>query len=605
MTIAKLDLRPYQHSAQIDTVREFLRHDGGWRLLGVLPTASGKTVVFSTLSLYQPFKAYLEAFPPDQRKILVIAHREELLKQAKNKYEAYNPGLIVDIEQADQWARPDADVIIASIQTLASRSGKRLGRLNRNQVRLVVIDEAHHATAPSYVSVLQYFGLLPPPEFLPKPDEKMDADTALQWQRDRLKEWDATGKPARLLLGVTATAVRADRVGLEAVFQKIVFEETILDLIRQGYLSRIRALKILSTVDLDPVKTKSGDFDEKELAAAVDNVERNRVIVKAWIEHGVGRKTVGFCVDVQHALDLAEEFNNAGVRAAAIHGNSTDRVELLNRFEHGDLEILTNCQILTEGTDIPNIQCIIHARPTKSAALYTQMTGRGFRLCPEKGKVDCLLLDIVDLTSRHSLMTAPTLVGLPSEYDAQGRDLVGELDAVEKAKAKNPLLDVSKARSLEDLHAMAEEVDLFGVFRQPEITNNARLSWMKAGEQYQISYLGPNRFDETLRLSENNMGGWDIAHQELDRRQTMASVPDLPTAFKAAEAWLEQHRPDAIGNLSRDARWRRKDMSPGQLKYLNSLSAKSDTPSIDTSRLSAGEASDLIEFFKQRFRRNI
>ena len=607
MTVAAhVDLRDYQARAQNKTVAKFLSKDGGWRLLGVLPTGTGKTVVFATLNLHQQFAHFLNQFPADQRKILVIAHREELLNQAADKFMKWNPDLRVEIEQADRWASPEADVVIASIQTLASRSGRRLGRLNRNQFRLVIVDEAHHATAPSYVSVLQYFGFLPTDAFMPK-DRKMSAEEALVWQRERLEAWDKTGKPPRLLLGVTATPNRADRVGLECIFQDIAFQETMLDMILQRYLSRPRAVKVETSVNLDRVHTKGGDFDDVELADAIDSVERNRLIVKAWLEHAVGRPTLAFCANVQHAHDLAAEFNNAGVKAVAVDGSTKSRAQYYTALSNGEIDVITNCNVLTEGFDEPNIQCVITARPTKSSSLYIQIVGRGTRLCPEKGKRDCLIIDVVDVTTRHSLVTLPTLFGLPAEYDAKGRDVVDEVEKVAELKKKNPLLDTSTARSLDDLELRATEVDLFGAFKLPEITDHSELSWMKVEEAFQIRYEGgPLAAEETMRVEPNDFGGWDVTVEEFGQKhKVLPSQADVASAFSAAEAWMKQHRAPSLPNLMRTAKWRNKPMSEGQRKFLNSLQDQINLPHLDTSKLNAGQGSDLIEYYKQKIRGRI
>jgi ATP-dependent helicase IRC3 len=601
-TTATLQLRDYQAKCQADTVKEFLTPGGSWRLVNVIPTAGGKTVTFSTLSQYHDFQTYLKVFPPTHRKTLVIAHREELLDQAKEKFETYCPGLRVEIEQADRWASPQSDVIIASIQTLAGRSGNRLKRIDPATIRLIIIDECHHATACSYVSVLQYFQLLPPDAFMPK-TEKMDAETALEFQRERLAAWDNRGKPPCLLLGVTATPRRSDRVGLEAVFQKIAFEETILNMIRRGYLSRPRALRIVTNVNLDPVHTSEGDFDQQELAEAVRNVERNRCIVKGWLAHASDRRaTIVFCVNVQHAIDLAEEFNAQGISAAAIHANSKDRKELLGRFRAGELKVMTNVGVLSEGTDIPEVDCIIPARPTKSALVYTQWVGRGMRLCPETGKIDCLILDVVDVTTRHSLVTAPTLIGLPAEYDAKGFDLVEQLDKVEELKKANPLLDTSKAKSLDDLEVQAHEVDLFGAFNDPEMVENSRFAWMKVDDHYQIRYPGKVS-TETLMVSPNQFGGWNIEAKEFGKPYQVAPATDsLDMAFKRAEKFLGDNYPGQVRNVERNQPWRKSGASPGQKAQVERLAASVGIP-VDTSQLKSGEASNLIEIFKTKLHR--
>lgn len=597
-TAQTLQLYDFQQEAQQNVVNEFLSPTGAWRQLGVWPTGTGKTICFSTLSLHKDFAGFLQSFPPNERKILVIAHRTELITQAKEKFERYNPTLNVQIEQADQAADDQADVIVASIQTLASRSGRRLARIDKKQIRLVICDEAHHASASTYLSVFQYFGFLPPDTFMPK-TRPMAANEALAYQRARLEAWDATGKPARLLLGVTATPNRTDRVGLEAVFQKITFEEKLRDMIKRGYLCRLKALRIHSPINIDSVHTKGGDFDEAELFEAINTVERNRVIVKAWLDHAEGLKTVVFCGNVKYAQALAAEFCANGRKFAAIHANSTDRKELLAGLASGELEGLCNVAVLTEGWDLPTLQCVLLARPTKSAALLTQMVGRGTRLSP--GKLHCLIIDIVDVTSKHSLMTTPTLFGLPIDYDAGGKDLSEEVEAIEQMKIDHPMLDTASARSLDELQSRATEVDLFGPFKADEIVDHSTLAWMKVGEEYQISYIGPNSFQETMKIKPNNFGGFDILTNEFDQdHMVKPPVHDIESAFQSAESFIRENRKLQANTLKRDAGWRTKPATAAQGGLVDKLGAYLKVPAIDKGTLKMGQASDLIALYRQK-----
>ena len=175
---------------------------------------------------------------------------------------------------------------MASIQTLGGRSGKRLMRFDPDQIRIVIIDEAHHAPAESYRRVLQHFSILPPDSFLEegRPSVKQ-TNALLRWNRARLQAWDdqirAAGQPPTLLLGVTATPKRGDNIGLEAVFSKIAFERNMREMIEAGWLCRLRGIRVKSETDLDSVSTRAGDFAQDELAEAVNQVDRNKLAVKA------------------------------------------------------------------------------------------------------------------------------------------------------------------------------------------------------------------------------------------------------------------------------------------------------------------------------------
>ena len=312
----------------------------------MLPTGTGKTVIAAGLAHESRMREWMERYTPENRKVLMIAHTEELVQQAQKKFQKYHPELVVEIEQAESYARPEADVVIASVQTLSSRKGRRLMRFDKEQFRIVIIDEAHHSTARTYQNVAQYFGFLPPDTFMPK-TEKMSATTALEFQRSRLRVWDddPNCRPDRLLLGITATPVRPDKVGLEAVYQSIAFSEPLLKMIRAGYLSPPRAFRVTSKTRLDSVKVKEGDFDQQQLAATVDNEERNRIIVKGWKELAEGRPTFVFAASVKHADDLARCFREHGVSAAMICGKTENRAEVIKAFESGKTTVLTNFSV--------------------------------------------------------------------------------------------------------------------------------------------------------------------------------------------------------------------------------------------------------------------
>ena len=345
-----LQLRDYQEEARTNVAGAYFdAHDPSWRQLLIAPTGAGKTIMFASIPAQPDIAAWMETFPPLKRKMLVLAHREELLDQAADKIAWANPDLNVDIEQADRIATPFADVVVASVQTLAIGHGRRLQKFDPDDFRIIICDEAHHATAPSYQAVFRYFGFLPDADFAhrAKPNEG-DTDENLLWQRERLAVWDESCRPDRLLLGVTATPKRGDNIGLEAVFQKVVFQRDIRWMIEHKYLATIRAYRIKTTANISSVKTRAGDFAIEDLADAVDTSVRNEAAVKAYAEHAPGRKTIVSCVNVKHAQDMAECFRNNGYTAEAIYGNldGDERKAMLQRFRAGETMILTNCMVL-------------------------------------------------------------------------------------------------------------------------------------------------------------------------------------------------------------------------------------------------------------------
>lgn len=566
----------------------------------------GKTVVVA-LSLQHPqIKGWLQQFPPDERRALFLAHREELLDQAATKIKLANPHLTVEIEQADRHASATADVVVASVQTLAPRDGKRMQKFNAGDFRVVIIDEAHHATANSYQSILQYFDMLPPSDYLEdqRPARTAKPEDVVEWQRRRLDLWDSEHDPQRLLIGITATPKRSDNVGLEAIFQRIAFSMDMRRAIEDGWLSRLRAIKVESSTDLDRVHTLAGDFNVGELGDAVNSDERNRLAVAAWHEHASGRKTIAFCANVGHAHSLAEEFRKTGVTAEAVDGTTPteERRQLLKDFSAGKIEVLTNFGILTEGFDEPNVRCILHARPTKSSLLYIQMTGRGTRLAP--GKTDCLIIDIVDVTRRHSLVTIPDLFGLPAGFDMKGGDVLNTVKRVEEIKKEVPWVQIDEnVGSLDELEVRAMEVDLWDPAKLQVQDASASFNWLKDGDDtFRLSYPvedGDAKENERLEIRRNTLGQWDISTVRDGKRPVGLStgMRELSDAFRAAESWFRCNRHKATRLVSKAEPWRQEAPTDAQMRLLRRLLPGM---SFDESKLTRGQVTDMISFQSAR-----
>ncbi len=345
-----------------------------------LPTGAGKTVIFSHLARLA------------RRQVLVLAHREELLSQAREKLErAMEGAAVVAVEQGAQQATADAKVLVCSIRSLHE---KRLARvIDKRDFGLVIYDECHHAAAEDNLRVLRQLGAF---------------DDA----------WTGT------LLGFTATTARGDGKGLDAIFERIVYSRTLPEMIADEYLSPLRGFRISTNADLTRLSSSSSsglDFDEVELAEAVDIEERNALVARSIQELARDRRTIAFCVTVNHARNLSRSLNVLGVPAGIVHGAmpSDVRAKALADFREGRTQVLTNVAVLTEGFDDPGVSCIAMARPTRSEGLYAQCIGRGTRLAP--GKKDCLILDFVDLSSL-SLCTLPSLFGVPRDLDLFGED---------------------------------------------------------------------------------------------------------------------------------------------------------------------------------------
>jgi superfamily II DNA or RNA helicase len=480
-----------------------------------MATGLGKAVLFATLRQHHGF----------EKRVMVLVHREELAAQAADKLLHWNPGLMVGVEMAQHRSRGMDTHVVASVPTLGRNGSHRLKQFDPAGFDCIVSDEAHHATSPQWARVLDYFGLMQP------------------------------GAPI-LSLGLTATPNRSDGIGLRRCFDEIVYDMGIDAGIREGYLVDLRCWRISTKSNLDSVRTTAGDFNEKDLAATVNTPERNGMIVKAWAQHAKDKKSLVFTADVQHALDLAEAFKALGVGAAAVWGDCPDRAKLLKQHRTGELMLLTNCAVLTEGYDDPNIECIVLARPTKSALLLTQMIGRGTRMpdgCQHisevnGGKRDCIILDVVDTTSKHQLCTVPSLLGLPAQIDLKGAKYQEAKGKIERVAKEFPTANLADLRDLDKLDYLAQQFSLFTVKYPTEVEKLTELAWRKQGD----GYILPVRRDR-LTLCRDLRDEWWV-RGNLNGKPVEIHAQNLAGAFNAADR--EVMGINEIGRLvKRDVRW--------------------------------------------------
>jgi superfamily II DNA or RNA helicase len=354
--MGNLMLRPYQQEAHDSILQKW--DDGADRLLLVLPTGTGKTIVFAAVTSDRVRQG---------SRVLILAHRGELLEQAADKL-SKSTGLGSALEKADasclgSWFR----VVVGSVQTLMRES--RLNRFPRDYFTTIIIDEAHHSISESYQKVLRYF--------------------------DKAK-----------VLGVTATPDRGDMRDLGSYFEQIAYEYTLPAAIREGYLSPIKALTIPLKIDISQVGISAGDFKTGEIGTALDPyLEQIATEMETYCRD---RKTVVFLPLVKTSQKFRDILIRHGFDAAEVNGNSEDRAEVLKDFDDGRYNVLCNSMLLTEGWDCPSVDCIIILRPTKVRSLYSQMVGRGTRLYP--GKSHLLLLDFLWLTDRLDLCHPASLI---------------------------------------------------------------------------------------------------------------------------------------------------------------------------------------------------
>lgn len=504
-------LRPYQRQA-IEAVLA-ARKSGIRRMVVCLPTGAGKTVIFSHLAQLA------------RRQVLVLAHREELLAQACEKISRATGGAsVVAIEQGAQRAPEDAKVLVCSIRSLHE---ERLARVMRGRdVGLVIYDECHHAAADDNLRVLRQLGAF-------------DAD------------WSGT------LLGFTATTERGDGKGLDAVFERIVYSRTLPEMIDDGYLAPLRGYRISTSADLTRISSGGLDFPEEELAEAVDIEERNALVARSIQELARDRRTIAFCVTVNHARNLSRALNAIGVPAGVVHGMMPKdvRAKALSDFREGRTQVLCNVAVLTEGFDDPGVSCVAMARPTRSEGLYAQCVGRGTRLHP--GKTDCLILDFVDL-STLSLCSLPSLFGTPRDLDLRGGDASEARRVWQQILLDQPGFELEAgALTLREIQDRAASFDPLTLAIDSEVRAISGNAWFSLGRHGVGLHFQrrPDRVTEVLVLRRGARGkAWEVI---LDGK-SMDRFSRMEDAVQAVDYEIGQRMGRAAASSAREnAGWRK------------------------------------------------
>ena len=384
-----MQLRPYQEEARKKVQEQW---EGGVnKTLLVLPTGCGKTIVFSKI---------IEDRVKLGERVLILAHRSELLEQASDKLKK-STGLNTALEKADSSSLNSWYMVtVGSVQTLQRE--KRLKQFSNDYFDTIVIDEAHHCISNGYQNVLNHF--------------------------DKSK-----------VLGVTATPDRGDMKDLGTYFESLAYEYKIVDAIKEGYLSKIQSLTIPLNLDLSGVATQNGDFKASDVSNALDPYLEQ--IADEMIKHCKNRKTVVFLPLVATSQKFRDILNSKGFKAAEVNGESKDRAQILEDFDKDKYNVLCNSMLLTEGWDCPSVDCVIVLRPTKVRALYSQMVGRGTRLHP--GKENLLLLDFLWHVERHELCR-------PAHLIAKSEEVVKKMTELSEKEVGNPL-------DLEEIEVKATE----------------------------------------------------------------------------------------------------------------------------------------------------
>lgn len=507
-----ITLRPYQ-TAALDAIATAARR-GIRRPLIQLPTGSGKTVIFA------------EQIRTRGGRALVLAHRDELIEQAADKLRIVDPTVQLGIVKAgrDEHTAP---VTVASVQTLSRRA--RLARL-KPDYQTIVVDEAHHAPADSYMRVL-----------------------------DHLRAFASDGP---LVLGVTATAERYDDAPLSDVFQEIVYTAELLDMIAQGYACDLRAIRVHVAADLDKVQVRGGDLVAGELDDELLAADAPKHVAAAYQHYASGRKALLFTATVALAHEMTAAFNAIGIPCEALDGGTPmeQRRAILTRLRSGETRVVANCMVLTEGFDEPSVDCIITARPTKSRPSYVQMVGRGTRIYP--GKKDCLVLDVVGNT-RHKLQSIGTLLG---HGEIEVRDGESLTETAERIREDEPDTDG---------RLVASPVTLF---------DQRNFRWVASTATRYVLALTSG----IILLDTNaEMQHWAVTYVCRTRERKVLGVDlDLGYAQGVAEDYARHCGAGML--VQRDAPWRREPATDKQLIAL----MKWRVPI--RPGLTKGEASDLM-----------
>jgi len=463
-----MELRPYQEEARRKVEDAWLA--GTKKTLLVLPTGTGKTIVFAKIT---------EDMVRKGARVLILAHRGELLEQAADKIKK-STGLVCSVEKAEesclnQWFR----VTVGSVQSL--QRPKRLEQFRPDYFDVIIIDEAHHAVSPGYQTVLQHFN-----------------------QAD--------------VLGVTATPDRGDMRNLGEYFESLAYEYTLPKAIKEGYLSPIKALTIPLKLDISQVGMQSGDFKAGEIGTALDPYLYQ--IAEEMKRYCMERKTVVFLPLIKTSQKFTEILNDTGFKAAEVNGNSDDREQILKDFDADKYNVLCNSMLLTEGWDCPSVDCVIILRPTKIRSLYSQMVGRGTRLHP--GKTELLLIDFLWLTERHEL--------------CHPANLICEDEEVARKLTENLEKDAGEAVDLEEAEKAASE----DVVAQREEALAKQLAEMKRRKKRLVD---PLQFEMSIQAEDLSgyvpSFGWEMAppsEKQLKSLEKLGICPDeIENAGKASK----------------------------------------------------------------------
>jgi superfamily II DNA or RNA helicase len=535
--MSELVLRDYQRECCEKILAAYRANPSGKELV-VLPTGAGKTICFVWVIAFLAREYSTTA--------LIIAHRDELLNQAAEKYQAVNPAAVVGKIGAGV-REYGGEVTVCSIQTVSRPHHlKNLKALyGTGKKLLIIVDEAHHQSAESYRRVLEAL-------------------------------------PDAFVLSVTATPERLD--GQQIIQKAPLYQRTIVEMIKDGYLCNLKAIAIRTDVSLDEVKSLSGDFNEHELDLAINTPARNLRIVNAYLEHTPDKRAVAFCVTVNHASALAYAFNDMGVPAAVVEGNTSleERRRIYQEFHDGKILVLCTVMVLTEGWDEPLCEVGIMARPTQSQGLYIQMAGRILRLAPNKPYAT--LLDITDNSTTHRLM--PRNLKSVLKHDLREDETL--LETLEREEKEKPEREAEAKRVLvRRLHERREKDIQLDLFALPdwELRENGYLV-MIVGKLARIALIpckmAEGLYDVRARLAPN-----------FSKSQLWTSSLPLEQAAQYAEKKAHILLTEGKKLVDKNETWRHQPMSAAQIKMFRWYHLE------HRPGMTRGEAADMIDAHKR------
>ncbi|KAG1757630.1 P-loop containing nucleoside triphosphate hydrolase protein [Suillus lakei] len=602
-------LRPYQESC-LEACKNALQA-GATRIGVSLPTGAGKTTVFiSLLAQISP-----PSHSPSTSHALIIVNSIELARQAAAQAAAQFPQWRVEIEQGVKHkASGNADVTVATYQTLLQP--QRLAKFNPNSLKAVIVDEAHHAAAPSYRRILAHF------------------DPAI-------RSPDATFQPPQLsrpipIIGFSATFSRHDGLALGSVFQQIVYHRDFLEMIKEQWLCDVRFTSVKANIDLRnvTVNSKTGDFNATSLAHIINTDTVNNLVVQAWLDRARQRQsTLVFCVNIAHVRALTKTFQDFGVDARYLHSGTpaAERHALITAFKVGEYPVLVNCAILTEGADIPNIDCVIVARPTRSRNIFAQMIGRGMRQSPSTGKVDCHIIDFVDSTNRVAgVVSTPTLFGLDPE------ELIDD-ESTERLEARAHIAILQDAGDEQALVDSRDDIPdpkyityvdyqnpfalVDGCSGAPHVAKLSINAWVGCGDDiYTLECLGkgyiriervsadeekPTHYRATFTEATMHMPSAKVFKvSPFMRKRLIMTAETLSDAIRGCDTYAAQKvlRGSLALGLLRTARWRKALASDSQKNLIQKRRVKraldQDAAAATLQNMTKGEAANIITRLK-------